>query len=58
MNRTARLLPALIGAAGVCILLKAISRPGLTFELATLLVTFLVVTVIMVSAMQSYGNKL
>jgi Tfp pilus assembly protein PilX len=30
----------------------------LTFELATCLVTFLVVTVIMVSAMQSYGNKL
>jgi len=58
MNKIVKLLPGLIGALGAYVLLKLISWTGLTFELVSFLVTYLVITVLMESAMQSYGKKL
>jgi len=57
MNKIVKLLPGLTGALCGYVLLKFISWTGLTFEFVSFLLTYLIVTVIMESAMQSYGNK-
>ncbi len=58
MNKIVKFLPGLTGALCGYVLLKLISWTGLTFELVSFLVTYLVVTVLMESAMQRYGNNL
>ena len=56
MNKIVKFLPGLTGAVCGYVLLKLISWTGLTFEFASFLLTYLVVTVLMESAMRSYGN--
>ena len=58
MNKIVKFLPGLTGAFCGYVLLKLISWSGLSFELVSFLVTYLIVTVLMESAMQGYGNKL
>jgi len=58
MNKVVKFLPGLTGALSGYVLLKFITWTGLTFEFGSFLLTYLVVTVLMDSAMQSYGKKL
>jgi len=58
MNKIVKFLPGLTGAFCAYVLLKLMSWTGLTFEFVSYLVTYLVVTVLMESAIQSYGKKL
>jgi len=57
MNMIVKFLPGLTGALCGYALLKFMSWTGLTFEFVSFLLTYLVVTVLMESAMRSYGNK-
>lgn len=56
MNKLVKLLPGLAGALSGYVLLKLMSWTGLTFEFVSFLLTCLIVTVLMESAMQSYGK--
>ena len=58
MNKIVNYLPGLTGALCGYTLLKFMTWTGLTFEFGSFLLTYLVVTVLMDSAMQSYGKKL
>ena len=58
MNKFVKYLPGLTGAICGYILLKLMSWTGLTYEFVSFLLTYLVVTVLMDSAMRNYGNKL
>ena len=58
MNKIVKFLPCVTGAVCGYILLKFISWTGLTFESVSFLLTYLIFTVLMNSAMQGYGNKL
>ncbi len=51
-----KFLPGLTAAVCGYVLLKLIPRTELTFELESFLLTCLAITVLMKSAMQSYGN--
>ena len=57
MDKIWKYLPALTGALCAYVLLKFISWTGLTYELASFMVTYLVVTLLMENAMRSYGKK-
>ena len=57
MKKLVKFLPGLTGAVCGYVLLKFISWTGLTFEFASFLLSYLVVTVLMENAIQSYGNK-
>ena len=56
MKKIVKLLPGLTGAVCGYVLLKLISWTGLTFEFISFMITYLIVTVLMESAMRSYGN--
>ena len=58
MNKIVKFLPGLTGAVCGYVLLKFKSRTGLTFEFAPSVLTCLIVTVLMDSTKQGYGNKL
>lgn len=58
MNKIVKLLPGLTGAVCGYVLSKSISWTGLTFELVSFMLTCLLVTVLMESAVRSYGNTL
>mgnify|MGYP001811686121 FL=1 len=58
MYKIVKYLPGLTGALCGYALLKFMTWTGLTFEFGLFLLTYLVVTVLMDSAMQSYGKKL
>ena len=58
MNKIMKYLPGLTGALCGYALLKFMTWTGLTFELGTFLPTCFVVTVLLDSAMQSYGKKI
>ena len=58
MNMIVKFLPCVTGAVCGYVLLKLISWTGLTFEFVSILLTYLIVTVLMDSAMQGYGNKI
>lgn len=58
MNKIVKFLPCVTGAVCGYVLLKLISWTGLTFEFVSILLTYLIVTVLMDSAMQGYGNKI
>lgn len=58
MKKIVNLLPGLIGAVCGYVLLKFISWTGLSFEFVSFMITYLVVTALTDSAMQSYGNKI
>ena len=56
MNKIVKFLPGVTGAVCGYVLLKFISWTGPTFELVSFLLAYLIVTVLMDSAMQGYGN--
>jgi len=58
MNNFVKFLPGVAGAVCGYVLLKFISWTGLTFEFVSFLLTYLIITVLMDSAMKGYGNKL
>ena len=58
MNKIVKLLHGLAGAVCGHVLFKFISSTGLTFELVSFMLTCLLVTVLMESAMRSCGNTL
>jgi hypothetical protein len=58
MNKIVKLLPGLTGAVCVYVLLKLISWTVLTFEFVSFMLTHLIVTALMESAIPGYGNKL
>jgi hypothetical protein len=58
MNKIVKFLPGVTGAVCGYVLLQLISWTGLTFEFVSYLLTYLIVTALMDSAMQGYGNKL
>ena len=58
MKKIVKFVPGLTGALCGYVLLKFMSWTGLTFEFVSFMLTYMVVTVLMDSAMQSYGKKL
>jgi hypothetical protein len=58
MKRFVRYLPGLTGAVCGYALLKLMAWTGLAYEFAAFLATYLVATVLMDSALKSYGKKL
>lgn len=56
VNKMLKLLPGLTGAICAYLLLKLISWTGLTYEFAAYLIIYLLTTVLMDSAMRSYGK--
>ena len=58
MNKIVKLLHGLTGAVCGHVLFKFISSTGLTVELVSFMLACLLVTVLMESAMRSYGNTL
>ena len=58
MKKIVKFVPGLAGALCGYVLLKFMSWTGLTFEFVSFMLTYMVVTVLMDSAMQSYGKKL
>lgn len=58
MNKIVKFLSGVTGAGCGYVLLKFISSTGLTFELASFLLTCLIVTLIMDSTMRGCRNKL
>jgi len=57
MNKILKYLPGLCGALCAYILLNFISWTGMTYELVSFLIIYLVVTVLMDNALRSYGKK-
>jgi hypothetical protein len=57
MSKILKYLPGLTGALCAYILLKFISWTGMTYEFVSIMVTYLVVTLLTESAMRSYGKK-
>ena len=51
-----KFLPGLAGAVCAYMVLKLISWTGLTYEFAAFLIAYLIVTVLMESAMRGYGK--
>ena len=56
MKTMLKLLPGLTGAVCAYLVLKLISWTGLTYEFAAYLIVYLLTTVLMDSAMRSYGK--
>lgn len=57
MNKILKYLPGLIGAVCAYIMLKFIAWTGLTYEFISFLISYLLVTLLVDSAMRSYGKK-
>lgn len=57
MKKILKYLPGLTGALCAYVLLRFISWTGLTYEFASFMVTYLIVTLLMERAMRSYGKK-
>ena len=57
MSKIVKFLPGLTAAVCAYAMLKFISWTGLTYEFGAYLLTYLVITVFMDSAMRSYGKK-
>jgi len=57
MNKILKYLPGLTGVLCAYILLKFISWTGMAYEFASFMVACIVVTLLMESAMRSYGKK-
>ncbi len=57
MKTILKYLPGLTGAVCGYALLKLMAWTGLTYEFASFLITYLLVTLLMDSAMQGYGKK-
>ncbi|UCB55466.1 MAG: hypothetical protein JSW45_02750 [Thiotrichales bacterium] len=57
MKKIVKYLPGLTGAVCGYALLRLMSWTGLTYEFAAFVITYLVVTVLMDSALRGYGKK-
>lgn len=56
MKMMLKLLPGVTGAVCAYLALKLLSWTGLTYEFAAFLIVYLLTTVLMDSAMRSYGK--
>lgn len=57
MKTIVKYLPGLTGAVCGYALLRLMAWTGLAYEFAAFLISYLIVTVLMDSALQSYGKK-
>ncbi|MGB5275931.1 MAG: hypothetical protein WBO16_11680 [Gammaproteobacteria bacterium] len=56
MKKILKFLPGLTGAVCAYMVLKLITWTGLTYEFAAFLIIYLLTTILMDSAMRSYGK--